>query len=286
MNCEIQDLEQLIKEHSKSFHFASSFLPEKKKKAIWSLYAFCRTTDDLVDAPHPNLLLKEKEEKLKLIDEWRQDFHSLRPKNFVLQNFQNTLEEFKIPEKYAYELIDGCRRDLIQNRYETFAQLSEYCYQVASTVGLMSSYIIGFNKNFEKVVVDNAIKAGIALQLTNIIRDVKEDLERDRIYLPKEDFETFNCDYNSPSTWRGSKEFNELIKFQVSRAHDLYKTSQKGTKHLEPEGRFAINCALTVYEGILDEVVKRNYDVFSQRAFVPFGRKLSMLPLILLKSFI
>lgn len=271
-----EDLGQIIKEHSKSFYFASSFLPEKKKKAIWSLYAFCRTTDDLVD----NNTLSS----LDLVDEWKEDLNSLNPKNEILSAFKKTVEEFNIPIIYANELIDGCRRDLIQNRYKTFAELSGYCYQVASTVGLMSSYIVGFNRFYEHVVTENAIKAGIALQLTNIIRDVKEDLDRNRIYLPEEDFKTCNCDYNHPEIWKESKEFKALIKVQIKRARDFYKTSHKGIKHLEMEGRFAINCALTVYEGILSEVEKKDLDVLSERAFVPLPKKLALLPLILVKS--
>lgn len=275
-NSKTEDFGEIIKEHSKSFYFASSFLPEKKKQAIWSLYAFCRSTDDLVD----NNTLSSLEQ----VDEWKEDLNSYNPKNNILSNFKKTVEEFNIPIIYANELIDGCRRDLVQNRYATFPELSEYCYQVASTVGLMSTYIVGFNRFFAHVVTENAIKAGIALQLTNIIRDVKEDLDRNRIYLPEEDFKACNCDYNDPQSWKNSKEFKSLIKLQVTRARNYYKTSHKGIKHLDLEGRFSINCALTVYEGILSEVEKRDYDVLSERAYVSLPKKLALLPLILVKS--
>jgi 15-cis-phytoene synthase len=272
------NLEKIIQQHSKSFYFASSFLPKEKRLAIWSLYAFCRATDDLVDEnPHSNI---------QEITDWQAQLNNTQPSpNPIIQTFRETIAKFNIPIQYANDLIEGCKSDLTKNRYKNFDELSHYCYQVASTVGLMSCYIIGFNKSHQELVLNQAHKAGIALQLTNIIRDIKEDLTLNRVYLPQEDFEQFNCDYFDPSSWKASNKFKALVKFQIERAQKLYKDSQSGIQHLSVDGRFAINSALTVYEGILTVIQKRNYDVFGQRAYLNLGQKLSKLPQILIKSF-
>ncbi|HEY9886241.1 MAG TPA: squalene/phytoene synthase family protein, partial [Vampirovibrionales bacterium] len=122
------------------------------------------------------------------------------------------------------------------------------------------------------------LKAGIALQLTNIIRDVAEDLKRGRIYLPEEDFKTCRCNYDKPETWANSYEFKQVIYIQVRRARKLYEEAQMGLKYLSADARFSIAMALDVYEKILDEVLEKNYDVLGERLYVPLKKKLFLIP--------
>ncbi len=267
---------ELISQHSKSFYFATALLPEKQRDAVRCLYAFCRTTDDLIDN-NPNA-------SFDTIEAWRSDLNSTFPQNVLLKDFKKVLNEFQIPIKYANELIDGCKRDLTQKRYADFADLASYCYQVAATVGLMSAYIIGFDRAHHDKMEEYAIKAGLALQLTNVLRDVREDWERGRLYLPLKDFEYFNCSPDDFSRWTEAVEFKQLIHFEIERCKGLYKEAFKGIKYLHFAGRLAVSAALTVYAEILKEIEKQNFDVFSKRAFVPFSRKLSLLPLIIWRA--
>ena len=273
-----QQLKSIIYAHSKSFFFASSFLSSSQRQAIWALYAFCRATDDLVDLQH------QQDDPAKLMDEWKNDLLRPQSNSSIIRQFQAVIEQYQIPLQYALELIDGCKRDLTQKSYSTFSELSQYCYQVAATVGLMSVHIIGFDPRYESEMKDKAIKAGVALQLTNIIRDVGEDLDRGRLYLPLEDFAIIGCDPQKPDRWKEQPQFKNLIALQIDRARSLYEEGRRGLKYLEPHGRFAITAALGVYERILNKVEENDYDVLNKRAVVPLSEKILLLPLILWQS--
>jgi len=162
-----REAEKITAEHSKSFLFASGLLPEEKRSAVRALYAFCRTVDDIVDESVDG----EREAQL---DYWRTmvETASFADDDLIAAAWSDTLSRYHIPRHYARQLIDGVARDLSQSRYQTFEELATYCYGVASTVGLMSMYIVGFGTN---EAVPYAIKLGVALQMTNILRDVGED---------------------------------------------------------------------------------------------------------------
>src|SRR5689334_23219229 len=166
-------------QHSKSFYFASGLLPEEKRSAVRALYAFCRTVDDIVDKASDS-------EQDSQLDYWRGmvESASFADNDLIAAAWADTLSRYHIPRHYALQLIDGVARDLCQSRYQTFDELATYCYGVASTVGLMSMYIIGFKNN---EAVPYAIKLGVALQMTNILRDVGEDYCNGRLYLPREE---------------------------------------------------------------------------------------------------
>jgi 15-cis-phytoene synthase len=261
---------EVIKGHSKSFYFATQFLPPKKQIAVWALYAFCRATDDLVDQ-NPDVTAED-------LKAWRNDFYQKKPQAPILAAFKEVIEEYEIPLKYVNDLIDGCARDLTQKTYKNFEDLSQYCYQVASTVGLMSAYILGFDRAHQQQMEKHAIAAGVALQLTNILRDVGEDLERERLYLPAEDFAKFSCNLNEPTAWADSQGFKDLIAFEIARARTLYAEGRRGLKYLNWSGRFSVSAALRVYEEILSEIEENNYNVLTERAFVPQKKKIWLMP--------
>jgi len=159
-----QQAEKITAQHSRSFYFASGFLPEEKRSAVRALYAFCRTVDDIVDEP-------SDARQDSQLDYWRTmvETASFADNDLVAAAWADTLTRYHIPRHYALQLIDGVARDLSQSRYQTFDELATYCYSVASTVGLMSMYIVGFTN---PEAVPYAIKLGVALQMTNILRDV------------------------------------------------------------------------------------------------------------------
>ena len=169
--------ERVIANHSRSFHFASRFLPSEKRMAIRALYAFCRVTDDLVDEPSSNVAAE--------LESWRRGLDG-DARDPIAVAWRDTCLRFGVPGIYSQQLIDGVGRDLEPARYESFTSLARYCYGVASTVGLMSMHIIGFK---DDEAVRYAVKMGVALQLTNILRDVGEDLRLGRIYLPEDELE-------------------------------------------------------------------------------------------------
>ncbi|KAA3659040.1 MAG: phytoene/squalene synthase family protein, partial [Chloroflexi bacterium] len=256
--------------HSKSFYTASALLPKEKKRAVRALYAFCRTTDDIVDDTH------KKDKYIRLQDWKKRVFSHHPPENDPLSlAWANTCTQFQIPDLYARQLIDGVTRDLQQTRYQTFNELAEYCYGVASTVGLMSMHIIGFKS---ESAIPYAIRLGVALQLTNILRDVGEDWQRGRFYLPLAELDAFDLSEADIARGQVTEKWRAFIKFQIERTRRLYDEAWPGISLLNKDGRLAIAAAADFYRGILSCIEANDYDLFSQRAYVPNWEKLRRVP--------
>ena len=267
--------EKITSQHSKSFYFASGLLPEEKRAAVRALYAFCRTVDDIVDET------PDAERDCKL-DYWRAmvEAASFEDNDLIAAAWADTLTRYHIPRHYALQLIDGVARDLSQVRYQTFEELATYCYGAASTVGLMSMYIVGFKSN---EAIPYAIKLGVALQMTNILRDVGEDYRNGRLYLPREELAFYGIPESDIAPGRVTGNWRQFMKFQIDRTRQLYEASWEGVKMLEHEGQLAIGAASMFYEGILQEIEKNDYNVFSCRASLSTLRKVSQIPALWLK---
>ena len=267
--------EAVTAEHSKSFHFASGLLPEEKRSAVRALYAFCRTVDDIVDE-------SADEERESRLDYWRGmvEHGSFADNDLTAVAWADALTRYHIPRHYALQLIDGVNRDLIQARYQNFDELATYCYGVASTVGLMSMYIVGFQNN---TAVPYAIKLGVALQMTNILRDVGEDYHNGRLYLPREELAFYGIREQDIAEGRITDNWRQFMKFQIERTRQLYEESWVGVKLLEREGQLAIGAASVFYQGILDDIEKHDYNVFTRRASLNTFGKVSRIPALWLK---
>lgn len=261
--------------HSKSFHRATGFLPEEKRSAVRTLYAFCRTVDDIVDEP-------SNTDRVANLEYWRQisQTASAPDDNLVAAAWTDTLARYQIPRHYAIQLIDGVARDLSQTRYASFDELSTYCYGVASTVGLMSMYIVGFKTTD---AIPYAIKLGVALQMTNILRDVGEDFRNGRVYLPQDEMNAFGICESDLRSAKVTKKWREFMRFQIDRTRKLYAESLPGIKMLEREGQLAIVAASSLYNGILDVIERNGYDVFSRRASLTTREKLVRVLVLLWK---
>src|SRR5512146_2220831 len=246
--------EKITAEHSKSFYFASGLLPEDKRSAVRALYAFCRTVDDIVDKPSD----AERDAQLSY---WRGvvETASSADHDPVAAAWADTLTRYYIPRHYALQLIDGVARDLSQSRYQTFDELATYCYGVASTVGLMSMYIVGFQSH---EAVPYAIKLGVALQMTNILRDVGEDYQNGRLYLPRQELAFYDIPELDIAEGRITENWRQFMRFQIERTRQLYKDSWAGVQMLEREGQLAVGAASVFYQGILEDIEKHDYDVF------------------------
>ena len=268
--------EQSIRQNSKTFYFATALLPGRKRRAIRALYAFCRAADNLVDI---NRASRAE------IERWRQEV-SLPPekqKDPILYLWALTRQEYGVNPVYQEELIDGVTTDLHPAQYQTWAQLEDYCYHVASTVGLLSMPVIGLRKGvtFEQAAA-YAIRLGIALQLTNILRDIGEDAGQGKVYLPEEDLQRFGLTRGDILNGAQDERFIALVQYEIRRARQLYRQALPGIALLSRSGQLAVGTAALLYRAILDEIEAIQYRVHQSRAHTSGGKKIRMLPGIIL----
>lgn len=268
---------RITRYHSKTFFMASSLLPYEKQQATRALYAFCRITDDIVDGTN------SVEERQAQLAAWRQTVMNPHPTSDspVALAWADARARYNIPRGYAEQLIDGVARDLTQTRYETFEDLASYSYGVASTVGLMAMHIIGFQS---ADAIPYAVRLGVALQLTNILRDVAEDWRGGRIYLPLDELHAFNLSEDSLNAGVVDENWRAFVRYQIQRANTLYDESWRGISMLHPDGRFAIAAAADLYRAILKDIECNDCDVFTRRAHVSNWGKVRRLPNIWWRS--
>lgn len=270
--------EAMTREHSKTFYVASSMLPRDKRLAARALYAFCRITDDIVDDPNRSV-----EERQAALMQWQSDIMSdhLLKESPVCLAWADSQAKFNIPRGYAQQLIDGCAQDIDKTRYATFNELAEYSYGVASTVGLMAMHIVGF---VGEEALPYAIRLGVALQLTNILRDVAEDWRNGRLYLPQDELAQFGLSEADIERGIVDDRWRNFMRFQIERNRTLYAESINGIAALDQDGRLAIAAAAELYCAILEDIEAHDYDVFSRRAYLSMPAKMSRMPGIWIRS--
>jgi phytoene synthase len=258
---------EITRTHSRSFFLSTQLLPPEKRRAIRALYAFCRTSDDLVD--------NAQQDAVRSLARWVALVHAPHAPldHPVLLAWNDTVARYAIPQALIDELLAGVAMDLTVSRYATFEDLWLYCYRVASVVGLISMQIIGYGDGAAKY----AVRLGVALQLTNILRDVGEDAARGRIYLPQEDLERFGLSADDILQCRLDERFRHLMRFEIARANLLYEQSWPGIALLSADSRLAVGAAAEIYRGILAKIAGNGYDVFNRRACVPLPEKLTTL---------
>jgi len=261
--------ENVTADNSRSFHLASSLLSEDKRRAVRALYAFCRVSDDIVD--------RAAHDRRERLEAWRRRATAVHPPadDPVAVAWADARLRYNVPIRYAEQLLDGVACDLRQTRYDTFADLTAYCYGVASTVGLMSMHIIGFAG---PAAIPYAIKLGVALQMTNILRDVGDDWRINRVYLPQEELAAYGLCEADLAAGVVTENWRAFMRFQIARNRRLYAESMAGIAMLNQDGRFAIGAAAELYGGILDAIERADYDVFAYRAYLGKWSKIRMLP--------
>lgn len=249
----------LTRKNAKNFYLAFQILPLIKKRSIYAIYAFCRYSDDLVDDP-------DTENRSVLLAKWKEDlaacYRGENNNNPILIALNDTVKRFSIPQRYFLELIEGMEMDLSINRYETFDELYKYAYKAASVVGLILIEIFGYKNYMTKEYAKNL---GIAMQLTNIIRDVKEDAKRGRIYLPREDMIRFGYSEKDLFANKYESSFIRLMEYQVTRAIFYY---HKATKAMPAEDRNLLTSSeimKNIYFNLLNEIVGKGYNIFRKR---------------------
>jgi len=283
---------QETQQWAKTFYLGTLLLPPEKRKAIWAIYVWCRRTDEIMDSVEAST--KSRDELSDNLDSWEEN-----TKNVFKGNIKSELDSVLLDtiEKYPQniqpylDMIDGQRMDLNKFRYKDFDELKLYCYRVAGTVGLMTQNVMGIDSAYTSAPWSSkpdpseaAIALGIANQLTNILRDVGEDRQRGRIYLPQMDLEKFN--YSEEELFKGTinDQWKELMNFQLSRARDWFQKSEDGIKWLSSDARWPVWTSLRLYRGILDSIERLDYDVFNNRAFVKNSTKAFEIPISFLIS--
>jgi len=277
---------------AKTFYLGTLLLPPEKRKAIWAIYVWCRRTDEIMDSVEAST--KSQEELSDNLDEWEENTKNVFKGNIKSELDSVLLDTFeKYPQsiKPYLDMIDGQRMDLNKFRYKDFDELKLYCYRVAGTVGLMTQNVMGIDSAYTSAPwsampdpSEAAIALGIANQLTNILRDVGEDRQRGRIYLPQADIEKFN--YSEEELFQGkiNKQWKSLMNFQLTRAREWFQKSEDGIKWLSSDARWPVWTSLRLYRGILDSIERLDYDVFNNRAFVKNSVKAFEIPISFLIS--
>ncbi len=257
--------------NSRTFYMATGLLPVGKSRAMRALYAFCRLSDDIVDCSESNAE--------QLLSAWRRKALTPEPpsSDLVTIAWADARFRYHIPQRYAEQLIDGVGRDLYQKRYHSFQDMVRYAYGVASTVGLMSMHIIGFA---DERAIPYAVKLGIALQITNILRDIGEDWANGRLYLPMDEMTAFSLSEADLDKGQVHEHWRAFMRFQIERNRRLYVEANPGIALLNKDGRFAVAAASDLYRAILSDIETHDYDVFHRRAHVNAWGKIRRLPRI------
>ena len=254
-----------------NFYYSFVVLPQEKRRAFCAVYAFMRQCDDISDGSAGT---KEKSEMLR---HWRSQLDAALSEtpgeNPILPAFRDTLAKFSIPAEYFHWILDGAEMDLRICGYETFDDLYKYCFNVASAVGLVCLQIFGFAEPRAKKYAE---QCGIAFQLTNILRDVKEDAEQGRIYLPVEDLRKFGYSPEELRKGIADERFRKLMQFEADRAREYYRSARNLLPLVEKTSKPALWAMIQMYERILDRIVQRQFDVFRQPIHLANSEKLAI----------
>jgi 15-cis-phytoene synthase len=260
---------EITKKSKSSFLYSFSILPKEKSDAINTIYAFCRMTDDIVD----NNVLSTEEKSLQL-NKWKEDFNTALlgdSDNELLKDVSSIIEKYEIPLKHFYDLIDGMRMDLEGRIYQTFEDLYQYCYKAASTVGLICIEIFGYKNDSAK---DYAVNLGVALQLTNIIRDIQTDTALGRIYIPKNDLNQFNYSMEELKNNVYNQNFINLLSFEYERAESFYRKAEESLAEEDKKSMVAAVIMHKIYYRLLQKIKRNKFNIFGSSTRISKLRKI------------
>jgi 15-cis-phytoene synthase len=262
------ECQRVARRSASSFYYSFLLLPKRKRRAMCVLYAFLRRTDDLGDN------LDSVPERRAALEAWRHSLARAVRGSYddpLLPAVADVIEEFQVPPEYLTAVIDGVEMDLEPCRYDTFEQLETYCYRVASVVGLACLRIWGCaNSEAQRP----ARQCGLAFQMTNILRDLKEDVARDRIYFPQQDLERFGYTADELRAGVGNEPFRSLMRFEIDRTEKLYAEAADLEPWLDADGRRVFGSMMAVYRALLAEIKRLDGDVLSRRVRLSRWRKM------------
>jgi phytoene synthase len=262
-----QECQSITRREAKNFYYAFLTLPSTQRKAIYVAYAFCRYCDDSVDRVGS---IEDKLSTLNRLEEALRQAYSGHASEPVFVALADVAERYDVPEEYFRQVLSGVESDLVKNRYQDFEELRQYCYQVASVVGLICIQIFGYKDDVAK---QHAADLGLAMQLTNIARDVKEDLEFDRIYLPQEEMARFGYSEQELQAGVVNDAFIELMRFQAQRAKDYFQSGFQLLPYLSRRSRACPAVLGQLYRKVLERIEDADYDVLHRRVSLSTGEK-------------
>ncbi len=260
--------QRVTKAEAKNFYYAFVTLPKPRRLAIYAAYAFCRLCDDIADEELP---VEEKLRQLHEVENALEQSKNGRPEGYVYEALAHAVAEYAIPWEDLIEVIRGVEMDLTISRYETFDDLRSYCYRVASVVGLICIQVCGYS---DPKAREYAIDLGLAMQLTNILRDIKEDSEIGRVYLPQEELARFGYSEEQLIAGEIDENFTKFMEFQVARARDYFEKGKRLLKLLPMRTRACPSVLGGIYSHVLDHIEGNGYDVYERRIFLPSREKL------------
>ena len=267
---------EVARRRARNFYYSFVVLPRAKRDAMCAVYAFMRYCDDLADDPNLNL------NRAEMLERWRRSLDGASCEDsMILPAFHDAVERFSIPLDYFHQLIDGASMDLYIDHYDTFDELYDYCYKVASVVGLVCIHVFGFDSPDAKKYAEYC---GIAFQLTNILRDLKEDVASGRVYLPEEDLHAFRYSAQDLASEVCDERFHRLMRFEVARARGYYNAALPLVDMVHGSGRPGLCAMIEIYSGILNAIERNRYDVFRHSISVPKSRKVAIAAKALVRS--
>lgn len=276
----LETAKRLTRTYGTSYYLSMQLFPPRMRDAVYALYGFARTADEIVDTEE-----SDPDAARSRLTAWQHAWHQAvadgRHDDPVLAAAAWVFREYQIPVELGDAFFEAMLMDTLTFRYETYADLMTYMYGSAAVVGRMLTYIIGSSSPEAFPYADDL---GYAMQLTNFLRDINEDLQdRGRIYLPLEDLRRFGVSEDDLRAQRMTPEFRELMAFEIERARALYARADTGISLLAPEGQKAVRLARTLYSKILDRIEKEQYDIFTSRVRTTTFQKVRYALPILLK---
>ena len=267
--------EEITRERAQNFFFGIRLLPQERRSSLCAAYAFFRTCDDISDGDI------EVADRSKALEAWASNIDpdaahpiEVEAARNLLPAFHDTVRRYKIPLEYFHDLVRGSQDDLVKHRYSSFDDLYQYCYRVASTVGLVCLHVFGFDGSPE--ALKQAEHRGIAFQLTNILRDVAEDISLGRIYLPLEDLARFGIDPEELVKGTPGPGFADIVQFEVERARKFYELSDGLRDHVDPVSRPSLQAMTAIYRQLLEKVAALGPGVLKTRASLSKMEKLKL----------
>jgi 15-cis-phytoene synthase len=261
--------ERIARKTGKNFYYSFLVMPREKRAAMCAIYAFMRRSDDIADgAANPAVAMDGLGQWRMQVDAALNGGAAGEP---ILPALADTVRRYRIPLRHFHELLDGTEMDQTTTRYATFDELYRYCYRVASAVGLVVLPVFGYK---DEAALVPAEACGIAFQLTNILRDVKEDAQMGRIYLPLEDLRRFGVSEDDIMSSRATQQFLELMKFEAERARGFYDKARPLQDMIDADSRGTLAVMIAIYGGILRKIEESNFAVFARRIRLSTAEKL------------
>ena len=263
--------QRVTKENARNFYYTFRPMPAAKRRAMYAVYAYCRLCDDIADGELP---IGEKYQGFEGV---RRNLQASEPSGEdapMFRALRHAAQDYQIPYSYFEEILQGVEMDMVKTRFATFDELREYCYKVASVVGLVCIRIFGFEDAKAK---EYAVDMGLAMQLTNILRDVKEDAERDRIYIPQDEMSRFGYTEDELKQCAVTDAFRSLMEYQSARARRYFESSRRLFPLISSDARTCPKLMHATYSGILERIELAGFNVFERRIGLSAAAKLLLL---------